>query len=50
MKTTIRAKHAQVEIAAIRGKQRIAAPCVAGRTKNRIAVDVIRGTFDTNAK
>lgn len=46
MKTTIRAKHAQVEIAAIRWKQRTAAPCVAGRTKNRIAVAVIRGTSE----
>lgn len=46
MKTAFRAKHAQVEIAAIRWKQRIAAPCVAGSTKNRIAVAVIRGTSE----
>ena len=46
MKTTTRAKRAQVEITAIRGRRRTAAPCVAGRTKNRIAVAAIRGTFE----
>ena len=46
MKTTTRAKRAQVEITAIRGRRRTAAPCVAGRTKSRIAVAAIRGTFE----